>query len=155
MLIAPCRTPLLVATAIGAAATKAQTAALAANAAVETLNGIFYISPLRNNVIKSLFGVPEQDFYSPISGAFMFLGGLHAAVATQCWAALLGRRSVRETLLLMVSLHAFQGALGLFRAIKTARAGKLATPTVDAFLGAGGGPAIGAFVFGAASLVAA
>ena len=128
---------------------------LVANAAVETLNGIFYISPLRNTVIKSLFGVAQADIYSPISGAFMFLGGLHAAVAIQCWAALMGLRSARETLLLMVGLHTIQGALGVFRALKTTLDGKLATPTIDAFLGAGGGPAIGAFVLGALSWAAA
>jgi hypothetical protein len=53
------------------------TAALTANALAETLNGVFYISPLRNGVIKSLFGVAAQDVFSPISGAFMYLGGLH------------------------------------------------------------------------------
>ena len=84
----------------------------------------------------------------------MYLGGLHAAVGIQCIAALMGLRSASETLKLMVGLHAIQCALGLFRAVKTTMAGRLATPTVDAFLGAGGGPATGAALLGTASLIA-
>ena len=125
-----------------------------ANAAVETLNGVLYISPLRNAVTKALFGVPEQDFYSPTSGALMFLGGMHAAVGIQCWRAVFGCCSVKETLKLMVTLHAMQAVIGIVRAVKATLAGKLATPTVDAFMGAGGGPAIGALTFGALSLAA-
>ena len=145
--------PLLLAAVAASGASNAQSVALAANAASSTLNGIFYISPLRNGVIKTLFGIANQDIFSPVSGALMYLGGLHAAVGLQCIAALMGLRSATETLKLMLGLHAIQCALGLFRAIKTTTAGKLATPTVDAFLGAGGGPATGAAILGIASLV--
>ena len=68
---------------------------LIANCAVETLNGVFYLSPLRNQIIKSLFGIPPQDILSPVSGALMYLGGMHAALALQCALALAGRRSLR------------------------------------------------------------
>ena len=59
-----------------------------------------------------------------------------------------------ETLQLMVTLHAFQAAIGLWRALQTAAAKRLATPTLDALLGAGGGPALGALGLGLCSLVA-
>jgi hypothetical protein len=77
-----------------------------------------------------------------------------AAVAAQCILALVGRRSAVDTLGLMILLHAFQCAIGTWRALKTRAAGKLATPTIDALLGAGLGPAIGALVLGLVSLVA-
>ena len=152
-MVAPGARPLMLAAVAATSVTKAQSVALAANAVVETLNGIFYISPLRSGIIKALFGIENQDIFSPVSGALMYLGGLHAAVGIQCIFALLGLRSATETLKLMVGLHAIQCALGLFRAIKTTMAGKLATPTLDAFLGAGGGPATGAAILGTASLV--
>ena len=145
--------PAVLVAAVGAT-TRWQHTALIVNAVAETLNGVTYISPLRNAVAKSLFGIEKTDLFSPIAGAFMYLGGLHAAVAVQCVAAVLGLRSAIETLKLMIALHAFQAAIGLFRAIKTTTAGKLATPTVDAFLGAGGGPATGALLLGLVSLSA-
>ena len=76
------------------------------------------------------------------------------ALATACIAALLGMRHAAETLALMVVVHGIQGAIGLWRAFKTASAGKLATPTLDALIGAGGGPAIGALLLGLGSLAA-
>ena len=57
--------------------------ALVANAAASTLNSLFYLTPLRNDVIKLLFGLPPQDVTSPIAGTLMHLGGLNAAVAIQ------------------------------------------------------------------------
>ena len=126
--------------------------ALVANAAAETLNGVVYLSPLRNGVITSLFGIAAQDVFAPVSGALMYLGGLHAAVALQCIAALAGMRSVRETLALMVAVHSWQCAIGVWRALKTRAAGRLASPTVDALFGAGLGPATGALLLGLGSL---
>ena len=126
--------------------------ALCANAAACGINAIAYVSPLRNAVIKELFGAEGGDVFSPASGAFMYLGGMHAAVAMQCVAALLGLRSAAETLKLMLAIHAVQATIGVWRALKTAAAGKLATPTVDAWLGAGLGPATGALLLGSASL---
>ena len=126
--------------------------ALCANAAACGINAIAYVSPLRNTVIKELFGAEAGDLFSPTSGAFMYLGGMHAAVAMQCVAALLGLRSAAETLKLMLAIHAVQATIGVWRALKTAAAGKLATPTVDAWLGAGLGPATGALLLGSASL---
>ena len=84
----------------------------------------------------------------------MFLGGLHAAIALQCIAALLGGRSATETLALMVGVHAFQFLIGLWRTLANKAAFKAAgTPfTLDAALGAGGGPALGALTLGLGSL---
>ena len=109
--------------------------------AAELANGVIYITPLRNFVIKALFGIGAQDFFSPVSGALMYLGTASAG----------GRRPVpplrlssgcvrqRETLAFMCVLHAFQAAVGLFRAVKTRNAGKLSDDIeneLDAFMGA-------------------
>ena len=146
--------PTLLLAALEAGTSQAQRLALCANAAAGGVNAIAYVSPLRGAVIKALYGAEAGQFFSPVSGAFMYLGGMHAAVAMQCVAALLGLRSAAETLKLMLAIHAVQATIGLWRALKTASAGKLATPTVDTWLGAGCGPAIGALLLGSASLAA-
>ena len=151
LVAAAAKPPLAVITSYAAANYNLQQFALATNVAAELANGVVYITPLRNFVIKALFGIGAQDFFSPISGALMYLGGLHAAVAVQCLLAFLGLRHARETLAFMCVLHAFQAAVGLFRAVKTRNAGKLSDDMeneLDAFMGAGGGPAAGAVVLG-------
>ena len=125
-------------------------AALAFNGAASSANAIFYVSPLRNKVIKTLFGVPAQDVLSPTAGLLMYLGGLHAAVAIQCFMALCGLRHAKQTLLGMAILHAIQAAIGLFRMRQAKAAGRAAS--LDELLGAGGGPATAALLLGAASI---
>jgi hypothetical protein len=127
------------------------TAALALNTAAYSLNGVIYLTPVRATVLKSLFGIDGADVLSPIVGAFQFLGGLHAAIAIQCAMALVGLRSWRETLVGMAILHAIQAAVGLGRVLAHRRAG---VKSLEALLGAGGGPAVGAAVLGLVSLVA-
>ena len=130
------------------------TTALAINAAVCGANGVIYFTPsLRNSMIKEAFGVENQDFFSPATGAFMYLGGMHAAVGTQCIFALLGlRTSARDTLKLMVAVHSFQCAVGIWRMLAS-RAAKKAAGLWE-LLGAGGGPATVAFLLAAGSLAA-
>ena len=146
----PARTAPVPAMALGTVATKVRIAALMANALASGLNGVFYISPARNKVLAELFGLPEQPFLSPTTGAFMHLGGLHAAVATQCLMALFGFCSVVDTLRMMVVLHHIQFAIGLWRTL----AASDAIGDWWALLGSGGGPTIGALLLGLASAAA-
>ena len=71
VMVAPARPLMLAAATAAASMGKAQRAALMVNAAAETLNGVAYISPLRNGVIKSCvlrpielinFGVTSQPW---------------------------------------------------------------------------------------------
>ena len=131
--------------------TRLSTAALVLNAVASATNGLFYLTPLRNTVLRNLFGIDGTDSRSPVVGAFQFLGGLHAAIAIQCVMALVGLRSWKEMLVGMAILHAIQAAVGLCRVLDHRRAG---VTDMQALLGAGGGPAGGAVVLGCASLVA-
>ena len=131
--------------------TRLSAAALVLNAVASATNGLFYLTPLRSSVLRGLFGIDGTDSRSPVVGAFQFLGGLHAAIAIQCAMALVGLRSWRETLVGMAILHAIQAAVGLGRVLAHRRAG---VKSLEALLGAGGGPAVGAVVLGLVSLVA-
>ena len=131
--------------------TRLSTAALVLNALASATNGLFYLAPLRSTVLKNLFGIDGTDSRSPVVAAFQFLGGLHAAIAIQCVMALAGLRSWKEMLVGMAILHAIQAAVGLCRVLDHRRAG---ITDIEALLGAGGGPAVGAVVLGCASLLA-
>lgn len=128
------------------------TGALVLNTASAGLNGVFYLSPLRVTVMRSLFGLDGSDFLSPTVGAFMFLGGLQAALAIHCFLALLGLRSPAETLINMAITHAIQSAIGLWRTVANKEAG---VSTLSALAGAGGGPTVAAAVLCAASCAGA
>lgn len=117
-----------------------------------TANGVFYLSPLRNGVIKDLFGIEHADFFSPVSGAFLYLGGMHAALALQCIGALIGKRSARDTLALMLAVHAIQASIGIWRMLASRAASKASG--LWELLGAGGGPATAATLMGAFSWAA-
>lgn len=123
--------------------------ALAVNAASYTANGFFYLTPLRNGVIKELFGIEQADFFSPVSGAFLYLGGMHAALALQCLGTLVGRRGARDTLALMCAVHALQALIGVWRMLASRAAGKASG--LWELLGAGGGPATAAALMGGLS----
>ena len=126
---------------------------LLVNSAVYSANAIMYLSPLRNKVIKTLFGIAEQDFFSPTSGTLMYLGGLYLAIAINCLTAVLfSWRSAKEALIMMVFVHMFQCAIGIWRMLATRADGK--ATSLDELLGAGGGPATAAAILGGGSLAA-
>ena len=128
--------------------------ALLVNTAVSSFNGLVYlIAPLRENAAKALFGVSSEE-QSALAGAFQTIGGLHAALASMCIATCLGRRSARETLCTMVMVHAFQCAVGFYRALAAWLSDKLSQdePKWWSFLGAGGGPGTMALLLGLITL---
>ena len=53
----------------GAGVTRPQASLLLANTAIETLNGVLYISPLRNEVMKTLFGVVRSSLEPAVYSA--------------------------------------------------------------------------------------
>lgn len=126
--------------------------ALVVNAAACSANGIIYLSPMRNTMIREAFGVENQDFFSPATGAFLYLGALHAAVAVQCISALFGLRCARDTLKLMIVVHLLQASVGIWRAIASQAANK--AKGLWELLGAGGGPATLAVLMGLSSFAA-
>jgi hypothetical protein len=103
-------------------------------------------------VIKELFGIEQADFFSPVSGAFLYLGGMHVALALQCLGTLIGWRSARDTLALMCAVHGLQASIGIWRMLASRAASKASG--LWELLGAGGGPATAAALMGALSWAA-
>ena len=150
-------------------------AALALNALVGGLNGIFYLSPMRNTILREFFGIvripahhpavstgppapravraqEEQEFSSPTTGAFMHLGGLHAATAVWCLMVAAGRAcDAKAALSGMTVLHAIQAGVGLVRTLYWADS----RPNLWSLLGAGGGPTTAALILALVSFSAA
>ena len=111
-------------------------------------SGLFYLTPLRSTVLRSLFDIDGTDRQPVASGLCVSVPGrltrghCHSVRNGACRPALVERDARGHG-------HPAQGAVGLCRALDHRRAG---VTDLEVLLGAGGGPAVGAIVLGGVSL---